>query len=146
MRIAATLLLAFGLSLVAVTAIAQESRPYTEGPVTRVAYIRTKPGHQLDYLRFLDGTYKKELEAAKKEGLITGFAVFRNEPRSPSEPDIILTVTYPNMAALDRTDEFRTLTNKVHGGTEAQENKEFMDRGEIREVLGSQLIRELVLK
>ena len=32
-------------------------------------------------------TYKKLMEANKKEGLITGYAVYSTQARSPQEPD-----------------------------------------------------------
>jgi hypothetical protein len=49
------------------------------------------------------------------------------------------------MAALDRTDEADAIRAKVMGSLEAQD-KAMMDRESMRELLGSQLIRELILK
>lgn len=129
----------------AATGFAQNAKPYKEGPVTELSYIKIKPGKFDDYMKFLDTTYKTLMEANKKAGLITGYAVYGTDARSPQEPDLILTVTYPNMAALDKIDEAEAIAEKVIGPTDAQ-NKATIERGPMREVLGSQLIRELILK
>jgi hypothetical protein len=57
----------------------------------------------------------------------------------------ILAVTVPNMAALDKTDEGDAVAAKVMG-TDDTQNKAAIDRESLREVLGGELIRELVLK
>jgi hypothetical protein len=126
-------------------AMAQEAKPYKEGQVTEISYIKIKSGKFDDYMGFLDTTYKSLMEANKKAGLITGYAVYLSQARSPQEPDLILSITYANMAALDKIEEGEAVAAKVLGSTTVQ-NKAYADRDALREVLGSQLIRELVLK
>jgi hypothetical protein len=135
------LLLCSAMSL----ASAQEAKPYKEGQVTSISYIKIKPGRFDDYMKWLATSYKDLMEANKKAGLITGYAVYSAQARSPHEADLILTTTYANMAALDRIDEGDAVAAKVLGSNDAQ-NKAYADRGAMREVLGSELIRELVLK
>ncbi len=139
--------LLIGMALCASTTMAngQEAKPYKEGPVTQLSYIKVKPGRFDDYMKFLDTTYKSLMEANKKAGLITGYAVYSAEARNPQEPDLVLAVTFANMAALDRTEETEALSAKVIGSNAVQ-NKAAIDRGPMREVLGGQLIRELILK
>ena len=127
------------------TCFAQEAKPYKEGPVTEISYIKTKPGKFDDYMSWLDGPYKTLMDAQKKAGLIIRYAVFSTQPRTPSDADLILTVTYANMAALDRIDEGEAVAAKVMGANQAQ-NQAAIDRGAMRDVLGGQLVRELVLK
>jgi hypothetical protein len=127
------------------TAAAQQPKPYKEGPVVELSYIKVKPGRFDDYMKHLNGPYKALMEANKKAGLITSYAIYSTTARSPQEPDLILAVTYANMAALDRIDEAEALAAKVIGPTDEQ-NKGMMDRSAMRDVLGSQLIRELILK
>lgn len=126
-------------------AFGQEPKPYKEGPVINVSYIKIKPGKFDDYMKFLDTTYKSLMEAQKKAGLILDYAVFTKESRNPQEADLILTTTYANMAALDRTDEFDAVANKVVGTNDTQ-SKAMISREPMREVLGSELIRQLLLK
>jgi hypothetical protein len=124
---------------------AQDAKPYKEGAVRQVSFIKIKPGQFNNYMKYLDGPYKATMEASKKAGLITGYSVYEAQARTPQDADLILTVNYPNMAALDRTDEADAIRAKVAGSLEAQD-KAMMDRESMREVLGSQLIRELILK
>ena len=80
-------------------------QPYQDGPVTMVSSIRTLPGMHDTYLRYLATTYRTNMEAAKKEGIVLDYRVYETTPRSPDEPNLYLTVTYKNMAALDGLDE-----------------------------------------
>src|SRR3954466_3830384 len=87
--------------LVAVPLTAQQSRPYTEGPVTDVQFIRVKPGHMDEYLAFLAGPYKQLMDGEKKAGVITNWAVFSSDNRDENDWNIALSTTYKNMAAMD---------------------------------------------
>ena len=131
--------------IVASSLVHAQGRPYKEGQVTDISYIRTKGGHFEEYMRFLDGPYKALMEAQKKAGLVVEYHVYAAEPRTPQEPDLFLTTTYANMAALDRIEEAIAVAEKVAGSIDKQE-KEAADRESIRDVLGSQLVRELILK
>ncbi len=139
------LLAALALLALAATAAAEDIRPYRNGPVTDVTFIRTKPGQFDEYMRYLAQSYKAQMEASQKAGLVVGFKVFVTEPRTPHDPDVVLTVTYPNMATLDKTAEFDAVAAKTSGSM-VEQNKAFADRGSMREVIGSQLMRELILK
>jgi hypothetical protein len=136
-----------GLTLCAFmgAASAQEAKPYKEGQVTQLSYVKIKPGKFDDYMKWLATSYKQLMEANKKAGLIVGYAVYSAQARSPQEADLVLAVTYANMAALDRIDEADAVAAKIMGSNDAQ-SKAFADRGAMREVLGGELIRELVLK
>ena len=126
-------------------AVAQDSKYYKDGPVTNVSYIKIRPGKFDDYMAFLGTTYKGLMEANKKAGLILSYNIYSASPRNQNEPDLILTTTYANMAALDKSDEADAVASKVLGEP-ASRNKKTIDRGVMRDVLGSELIRELVLK
>lgn len=128
---------------VCTTSVAQEKRPYKEGAVVSVSFIRTKPGHFDEYMAFLQGPYKALMEANKKAGPILDHRIYAAFPKSPKEADLILTVTYANMAALDKADEADAVSVKVIGSFSAQD-KAYADRETMREVLGGELIRELV--
>ena len=133
------------LCIVPALALAQDSRPYTYGPVTAVTYVKVKAGHFDEYMQHLGGAYRKQMQAFQKAGLVLDYKVYAATPRSPADPDVILTVVYPNYAALDKTAEFDALSAQV-AGTLSTQNKAYGDRGAIREVLGGMLTQELVLK
>jgi hypothetical protein len=141
----ATKALIFALCMVPAVALAQETRPYSFGPVTAVTYVKVKPGHFDEYMQHLGGAYRKQMEAFQKAGLIMSYKVYSTTPRTPADADVILTVTYPNMAALDKNSEFDAISQQVAGSLTSQ-NKGYGDRGAIREVLGGILTQEMILK
>jgi len=127
-------------------ALADNSRAYKEGPVTAVTYVKIKDGQFDNYMKWLDTTFKPENDALIKAKIILGYKVYTQDARDPHDADLILTITYPNMAALDNLNE-RTdaITEKFEGDLDKQ-NKAFADRGSMREILGGKLIREQILK
>lgn len=142
---------AFGLSalvvVLAVPARAQQAaRPYTEGPVTDVQFIRVKPGHFDDYTAFLAGPYKQSMEAAKKAGVITDWAVYSSDNRDEADWNIALATTYKNMAALDNLpDRLDPITKQVYGSM-PKSSEAMVKRGEMRDIVGNRLLRQLILK
>jgi hypothetical protein len=147
MKIHATRLLAAALMLFSVTAaIAEDDHAYTEGPVVNVSYIRTEPGKFDEYLRYLSTTYKALMEEQKRAGIIQDYAVYAAVPRTPQDADLILTVTYKNMAALDglnaKTDP---LVKKVFSSL-GKADEASAERGKLRTQLGSEFVRKLELK
>ena len=126
-------------------ALAQDERAYTDGPVTDVAYIRVEYGRFEEYIDWLNSTWKPTMEATKKAGIIIDYRVFSSAPPSPDHPDVILWITYKNMAALDRGVEEEAVAKKVICSTECQ-NKARVSRNEYRKVTRREYIRELLLK
>jgi hypothetical protein len=140
-----TIILSMCLSSLSLNAHAQDVRQYSEGPVTEVNYIQVEYGHFEEYIDWLNSTWKPTMEATKKAGLIIDYKVFQLTPKSPDQPNIILWITYKNMAALDKGVEQEEVAKKVIGSTEFQ-NKARVARSEYRKVLGTELIREVILK
>jgi hypothetical protein len=137
-----------GLAMVlAVPVTAQQtSRPYTEGPVTDVQYIRVKPGHFDEYMVFLAGPYKQLMEGEKKAGVITSWAVYGSDSRDDDDWNIALTTTYKNLAAMDNLrDRVDPVERQVYGSLEKSSDA-MVKRSEMRDIVGNRLIRELILK
>jgi len=131
-------------------ALAQNDRQYTDGPVTEVNYIQVEYGHFPEYIEWLNSTWKPTMEAMKKAGVIIDYKVFQASPKSPDQPNVFLYLTYKNMAAFggnigDRGIEEEYVARRAIGSTEFQ-NKKRVERGAYRKVLGSELIREIILK
>jgi hypothetical protein len=140
------LLLAAILTISTSVTRAQEDHAYTQGPVVIVSFVRTQPGMFEDYMRYLDTTYKRLLDEYKKQGIIVDYAVFQALPRDSQDADLILTVTYKNMAAFDdlqaRTDPaVRQIFGSLPKAASAS-----ADREKVRKQLGSQMVRQLILK
>ena len=124
---------------------AQDVRRYTDGPVIEEDLIEVEYGHFEEYVDWLNSTWKPTMEALKKAGLITDYHVFRAIPNSPGQPNVILWIAFKNgMAALDKGAEIEDVAKKVICSTECQ-NKARVFRNQYRKVLGTQLIREIIL-
>src|SRR5689334_24909455 len=131
-------------------ALAQNDRQYTDGPVTEVNYLQVEYGHFADYIAWLNSTWKPTMEAMKKAELIIDYRVFQASPKSPDQPNIFQYLTFRNMAAYagnigDKSIEAEYVARNVIGNTEFQ-NKKRVERSEYRKVLGTELIREIILK
>lgn len=125
---------------------AQEDHAYTLGPVTVVSFVRTEPGMFDEYLRYLSNTYKKLMEAQKAKGIVTGYAVYQALPREAQDADVILTVTYKNMAAFDTLQASTDPLIKEVFGSLPKAASASADREKLRKQLGSQMVRQLILK
>ena len=145
---------ALAASSLSLNARAQDERPderqYADGPVTEVDYIQVEYGHFEEYIEWLNSKWKPTMEALKKAGLIIDYKVLRATPKSPDQPNIFLMITYKNMAAYagdngDKGVELEAVAKKVICSTECQ-NKARVHRNEYRKVLGTELLRELILK
>lgn len=119
---------------------------YTEGTVSQVTAIQVTSGHLDEYLTYVRTEWKPEQEALKKAGIIADYSVYSTTPRTPTDPDLYLLVTYANMAALDRLNERSDpVTEKISGGRD-KSNKGVSDRNAYRKILGTETIRELKIK
>ena len=138
--------LCLAVSSLSLNARAQDERAYTDGPVTDVTYIQVEYGHFEEYIDWLNSTWKPTMEALKKAGLIIDYKVFSLTPKSPDQPNIYLWITFRNAAAgLDKRVELEDVAKKVICSTECQ-NKARVARNEYRKVLGTEYVRELILK
>ena len=125
---------------------AQEDHAYTQGSVTIVSFVRTEPGMFDEYLRYLSNTYKKLMEESKKQGIVSDYAIYQATPRGPQDADVILTVTYKNMAALDSLQARTDPIIKETFGSLSKAASASADREKLRKQLGSQMVRQLILK
>ena len=129
---------------------AQDVRAYSYGAVTSVLYIHVEYGHFEEYMAWVTSTWAPTMEAEKKAGVIIGYKVVQAEPKSPDQPNVYLEITYKNMAAYagdigDQAATFDAVTDKVICNTACQ-NQARVRRNEIRRVLGTEVIREIVFK
>ena len=135
------------LALLSSAPLAAQDRPYTEGPVTAVSYIRVKPGMFDKYIKYLDTDYKRIMEAQKKEGVILDYAVYTSPQKDEEDWNTLLTVTYKNMAALDNLrDRAEPINMRTLSTTPEKAAAAGIERGAMRDQVGSRLLRQLILK
>jgi len=125
---------------------AQVVRPYRNGSVWDVAFIRVKPGMNNAYLSYLAGDWKREQEALKSAGIILSYKVLQTEPHNPGDFTLMLMTEYKDLATMEANEsKADALAQKVIGDDQKQ-MQGYRERLEIREVLGSRLAREIILQ
>ena len=137
--------LAAFLLLLVPAVFAQEH--YTEGPVWRVQLIRVKPTAMDAYLTSLRQSTKPIYDELKRNGTILDYKVFLKETKNnPEDWDICVAVQYKNHAAMDGlAAKGEMLRDKIIGGKQpAQQLAE--KRSEIREIISSELLQEIILR
>lgn len=124
-----------------------QDRPYTEGNIINVSYIRIKPGMFDKYVKYLDGDYKKVMETAKKDGVIVDYGVYTTPEQHDGDYNMALVVVYKNMAALDGLrDKMEPLQKQATNLSPEQAAQASIERGAMRETAGSRILRQILLK
>jgi hypothetical protein len=138
--------LVIALALLCGAVFSQVSRPYRNGTVWNIAFIRVKPGMDQAYMNYLATSWKKEQEASKKEGLILSYKVLSTEPHTTGDWNLLLLTEYKDLATMEANEpKMDALTQKVIGDDQKQ-MQGYRERAEIREVQGERLAREIILE
>lgn len=134
------------LTVVGLGVYAQVSRPFRNGTVWTVAFIKMKPGMETAYLNYIANDWKRNQEAMKKEGLILSYKVLTTEAHSPGDWNIMLMTEFKDLATIEANEaKADALAQKVVGDDQKQ-MQGYRDRLEVREVLGDRLAREIILE
>jgi len=138
--------LAIALLIAGVSVYAQVRRPYHNGTVWNISFIRIKPGMDSAYMNYLASSWKAEQEAQKKDGNIVSYKVMSVEGHTTGEFNLMLMSEYKSLAAMEASeDKADAVTQKVVGNDETQ-MKGYNDRLAIREIIGDRLAREVILE
>ena len=144
-RILVGLLVALVLALSVVT-FAQINRPYRNGTVWNISYIRMKPGMETAYLNYIAGDWKREQEALKKDGQIISYQILQTEAHSSTDFNLMLMTEYKDLATYEKNLEKADALLQTVIGNDEKQRQGYRDRSEIREVLAERMAREIVLE
>jgi len=121
-------------------------KPYHEGPVWDIAFIRVKAGMGDRYMRYLSDEWKREQEGQKNAGYILDYKVIATEAHDAQDYDVILMTEFKDLATMEaNSDKMEALSLKMFGGMPKVENG-YEQRASYREVVGDRLGREIVLE
>ncbi len=134
------------LLFLSATAFSQTNKPFTEGPLWHVQFVKTKPGMGMTYLRNLNDGWVKMMKQAKADGLVTDYKILNAEPASSTDWDLLLLYQIKNYAALDGlNDKMDALSAKLLGNEDARHSAA-ISRNDMRELLGGKMTQELIFK
>ncbi len=139
----ALIVLVLTLSIVVV---AQVVRPYQNGSVWSIGFIKMKPGMDTAYLTYIATDWKKQQEVFKKEGMIISYKVLTTESHGSGDWNIMLMTEYKDLATMEANEtKADNLGQKVFG-TDEKQMQGYRDRLQIREVLENRVAREIILE
>ena len=134
------------LLAVGISAFAEVNRPFHNGSVWNLAFIRMKPGMETAYLNYVAGQWKANQEAEKKEGLILSYKVLSVEGHTPGEWNLMLMTEYKDLASMEAGEEKADALSQKTVGNDEKQMQGYRERSENREVMGDRLAREIVLE
>ena len=141
-----TACLAAALLVAAVSAFAQVARPWRNGSVWEVNFIRVHAGMDEAYRNYLVNEWKKLNEAMKADGIILSYKVLSTEAHDENDWNLMLMTEYKSMAAMEASENKADALAQKVVGTDDKQQQGYTDRSKIRSVLGGRLAREIVLE
>ena len=134
------------LLMVSVVVVAQVNRPFRNGSVWSISFIKMKPGMENAYLKYVASEWKREQEALKKDGQILSYKVITTEAHGSNDWNIMLMSEYKDLATMEANEtKADNLAQTVVGNDETQ-MEGYRNRLQIREVLDVRTAREIVLE
>ena len=122
-------------------------RPFHDGPVWDIAFIKAKPGLGLKYMNWLATDWKAEQEALKKAGLILDYKVIGTEAHSTTDWDLMLMTEFKDLATMEAQEDKREdVANKATKSDDQKMIAGYEERASWREIVGGRLAREIILE
>jgi len=139
-------LVAVGAGLMAQPGAGAPSRPYHNGSVWDVQFIRIKPGMDEAYMSYLCGQWKNMQEAMKKEGVVLSYKVLSSEAHGTTDFNLVLMSEYKDLATMEANESKMDAISQRVVGDDQKQMQGYKDRSELREIIGGRLAREIVLE
>ncbi len=134
------------LLTLSIVVVAQVNRPYRNGSVWTIGFIKMKPGMDAWYLNYLATDWKKNQESLKEKGLILSYKVLTTEAHGTGDFNVMLMTEHKDLATMEANQAaMDKLAQQVVGDDEKQ-REGYRKRLEYREVLQNRLAREIVLE
>ncbi len=134
---------ALALAMFAAPALAQQSPNMTPTTVTRVVLVRIKPGHTDPFWADVRQHLKPIYDEEKRQGMLSNWsAATKPTQDSPEDWNVVLTLTYPNWAALDTFTTRADAVTLAHYGSAANRTAAGNARIEHVTIVANFLVRD----
>ena len=132
--------------VVSVVVAAQVNRPYRNGSVWSISFIKMRPGMDTAYLNYIASEWKREQDALKKDGQILSYRVLTTEAHGSNDWNIMLMSEYKDLATMEANQDKADNLAQTLVGNDEKQMQGYRDRLQIREVLETRIAREQVLE
>jgi len=132
--------------LLCISVFAQVNRPYRNGSVWNISFIRVKPGMDQAYMNYLASQWKTNQEASKKDGLILSYKVLATEAHGTGDWNLLLMTEYKDLATREANEPKEDALLQRVVGDDQKQMQGYKERFEIREVMGTRVAREVILE
>lgn len=123
------------------------ARPFHDGSVWELTFVRMKPGLGLNYMNYLADQWKKEQEALKKAGMITDYKVLATEAHGTTDWDVMLMTQYKDLATMEANqDKAEAVVYQALQMTDQKMQAGYQERSSWREIMGQRIAREIVME
>ena len=139
-------LLVISVLAVCISVLAQINRPFHDGSVWDIAFIRVKPGMDVAYMNYLATEWKKEQEAMKSAGIVLSYKVIATEGHTPGDWNLMLMTEFKDLATLEASQQKADAISQQVSGSDQKQMQGYKERAEIRDVMGNRLAREIILE
>ncbi len=129
-----------------IVVVAQVNRPYRNGSVWSIGFIKMKPGMDTAYLNYIATDWKRGQEALKKDGQIISYKVLTTEAHGADDWNIMLMTEYKDAATREANQAKADNLLQTVIGTDEKQMQDYRDRLQIREVMENRIAREIVLE
>ena len=121
-------------------------RPYTMGSVWTLTLVRVKAGMDQQYLTDLAGSWKKAMDEAKKQDLVLSYKILDGNSANKDDWNLVILVEQKGWAGFDTPPEkFDAILEKVIG-PEKQQVEMLIKRSDVREIVGTKNLQEIIFK
>ncbi len=117
---------------------------YEFGSYWTVTSVDTKDGHFDDYIKDLKENWRRSLEMQKKDGHVLSYTMYVNVDQRQGEPDLWLFVEHKSAgSAYDLPFDYWEKQAEELWGSMEKGQEANVDRGELRTIMSSVLLREI---
>jgi hypothetical protein len=139
--------LALAMMLLAIPVGGQIYRYYRPGTIWTVTTVRIRAGMDPAYLQYLDGTLKKDSDAAVKAKYMKSYKILRAIDDDETSWNMLLLREYDSLASIEANEEKAdALSRQVLGEDDTKQMQGYDNRLKARQILGTKTMRELILK
>ena len=122
-------------------------RPYHDGPVWDITFVKVKPGVGLKYMYYLAEDWKKEQEALKKASLTLDYKVIETEAHGSGDWNLMLMTEYKDLATMEaNADKEEAVAMQALSSDDKKMIEGYQNRSEWREISANRRGREIVLE